>query len=70
MHERIREHSLAAWAAVSAGQPNPLIDALCSDPAITRYLDAATARTLLDASAYIGDAPARARRLAATARQQ
>ncbi|MGQ9815254.1 MAG: adenylosuccinate lyase, partial [Candidatus Roseilinea sp.] len=68
MHERIREHSLAAWAAVGAGEPNPLIDRLCTDPAITQYVDAATARSLLDAGAYVGDAPARARALAAQAR--
>jgi adenylosuccinate lyase len=70
MHERIREHSLAAWAALGAGQDNPLIEALCYDPEITRYVDAATARRLLDAGAYVGDAPVRARTLAAQARTQ
>ncbi len=69
MHERIREHSLAAWAAVGAGEPNPLIDRLCADPAITQYVGAATARGLLDAGAYVGDAPGRARAMAAQARQ-
>ena len=69
MHERIRQHSLAAWAKVSAGEPNPLIDALCADPEITRHVDAAAARELLDAGAYVGDAPARARALAEQARQ-
>ncbi len=68
MHERIREHSLAAWAAVGAGKPNPLIDHLCADPGITQYVDAATARSLLDAGAYVGDAPRRARMMAAQAR--
>ncbi len=68
MHERIREHSLAAWAAVGAGALNPLIDHLCADPAITQYVDAAAARNLLDAGMYVGDAPRRARALAAQAR--
>ncbi len=68
MHERIREHSLAAWAAVGAGEANPLIDRLCADPEITQYVDATTARSLLDAGAYVGDAPRRARALAAHAR--
>ncbi|MCL5996334.1 MAG: adenylosuccinate lyase [Chloroflexi bacterium] len=68
MHECIRQHSLAAWAAVSAGDANPLINALCNDPAITCYIDATTARELLDASAYVGDAPARAREMALRAR--
>ncbi len=65
LHEVIREHALQAWAEVAAGQPNPLIDALCADPRVTRYLDAASARALLDARAYVGDAPERARRIAA-----
>jgi adenylosuccinate lyase len=64
MHERIREHSLAAWSKLSVGEPNPLIDALCADPHITRYISAGAARALLDADAYVGDAPARARAMA------
>lgn len=69
MHERIREHSLAAWAEVTAGRPNPLIDALCADPEITRCVDAAAARRLLDAGGYIGDAAGRARAMAALGRE-
>jgi adenylosuccinate lyase len=68
MHERIRLHSLAAWARVSAGEPNPLIEALCADAEITRYVPAQQARALLDASHYTGDAAARARLVAAQAR--
>jgi adenylosuccinate lyase len=63
MHEVIREHALAAWSAVNAGQANPLIDALCSDQTIGRWLDAATVRSLLDARGYVGDAPQRARQI-------
>jgi adenylosuccinate lyase len=70
MHELIRQHSLAAWAQVNAGEDNPLIDALCADEHVTRYVSATQARALLDASAYVGDAPQRARALAAQARQQ
>jgi adenylosuccinate lyase len=70
MHERIRQHSLAAWAAINEGSPNPLVDALCSDPDVTRFVPADEARHLLDASDYVGDAPARARALAQQARQQ
>jgi adenylosuccinate lyase len=61
MHEVIREHSMDAWAEVRAGRANPLVDALCADARITRYLDPQTARPLLDARDYIGDAPRRAR---------
>ena len=57
LHEVIRRHSLAAWAQVSAGLPNPLVDTLCAEPAITRYLAPEQARACLDAGAYVGDAP-------------
>ncbi len=68
LHEVIREHSMQAWAEVKAGRANPLVDALCADERITRYLDPQTARELLDARDYVGDAPERARRLAARIR--
>lgn len=63
MHEVIREHALTAWAEVSAGRANPLIEALCSDQRVTQFLDAATVRSLLDARGYVGDAPQRARQI-------
>ncbi len=64
MHEVIREHSMEAWAEVQAGRANPLVEALCADARITRYLDPQTARPLLDACDYVGDAPQRARLIA------
>jgi adenylosuccinate lyase len=60
MHERIREHSMAAWAKVEAGESNPLADLLSNDREITDYLSAYEIRLLLDASAHIGDTPQRA----------
>ena len=63
-HEVIRQHSLAAWEAVAAGDANPLPDRLADDEAITQYLSPDRVRELLDASRYVGDAPERARRLA------
>jgi adenylosuccinate lyase len=68
MHELIRQHSLQAWARVSAGEPNPLIDSLCADPLVLRRINASAARALLDASAYVGDAPVRARALSRVAK--
>lgn len=65
MHEIIREHSLAAWAQLAAGQPNPLPERLASDPRITAYLSPAQIMALLNASHYVGDAPERAKNLAA-----
>jgi adenylosuccinate lyase len=68
LHEVIREHSLAAWEAIRLGEPNPLAESLCADARITRLISAAEARTLLNAETYVGDAPERARRLAAEIR--
>ena len=64
MHERLRQHSLAAWPAVQAGAPNPLLDWIASDETLLAYLPAAELRRLMDASAHLGDAPARALALA------
>jgi adenylosuccinate lyase len=68
MHEVIRAHSLAAWAELQAGEPNPLIDALCADARVLHYITADEARAQLNADEYVGDAPVRARRIAAVAR--
>ncbi|GIK41702.1 MAG: adenylosuccinate lyase [Chloroflexota bacterium] len=68
MHEIIREHSLAAWAELAAGQANPLASRLSTDARITRYLAPAEILGLLDATQYVGDAPERARKLAAQIR--
>ncbi|HVU09996.1 MAG TPA: adenylosuccinate lyase [Phototrophicaceae bacterium] len=65
MHEQLRAHSLAAWSAIANGQPNPLVEALATSPALTIYLLPDQIRTLLDASDYVGDAPQRAREFAA-----
>jgi len=64
MHERIRQHSLAAWAQVNIGESNPLVALLCADEHITRYIAPEAARALLNAEGYVGDAPQRARALA------
>jgi adenylosuccinate lyase len=68
MHERIRQHSMAAWEAIRAGRGNPLTDLLAADSAITAYVPEERVRLLMDASAYTGDAAARARALAARIR--
>ncbi len=69
MHEVIREHSMAAWAVVATDQTsNPLPEKLATDPTILRYLPAERVLALMDASDYVGDAPERARGLAAEIR--
>jgi adenylosuccinate lyase len=64
-HERLREQSLKAWAALKAGRPNPLAELLAADPEFLRYLQPARLRELMDARAYVGTAPERALALAA-----
>ncbi len=70
LHEVIREHSLAAWSAVQRGEANPLARDLAADPRLTALLPEMRIRTLLDAAGYIGDAPTRARALAAAIRRE
>ncbi|MBC7241722.1 MAG: adenylosuccinate lyase [Anaerolineae bacterium] len=69
LHEVIREHSMAAWAEVSAGRPNPLAERLSSEPAFTRLLPARRIRALLEAADYVGDAPQLARAMATVLRK-
>jgi len=65
MHAVFREHALQAWAEIGAGRSNSLIEALCADPRVTQYVDAATVRPLLAAQGHLGHAPQRARLMAA-----
>jgi adenylosuccinate lyase len=68
LHERLRGHALAAWAAIEVGEGNPLSDRLATDPVLTGYLDADEIRRLVaHPELHIGDAPERARAMAATA---
>jgi adenylosuccinate lyase len=69
LHEAIRGHSLAAWDALRQGRPNPLAETLSADGRITAWVPAARVRDLLRADAYVGDAPERARAMAAMIRQ-
>jgi hypothetical protein len=60
---------MAAWSVIEAGEPNPLADRLAADPQVLRYLPADRVREYLDAAGYVGDAPGRARRMAAAIRE-
>lgn len=68
IHEVLREHSLAAWAALADGSANPLADRLASSDVLQAYFTPDEIRALLDASDYVGDAPERARHFAAELR--
>ena len=65
LHEAIRQSSLAAHDSLARGGDNPLGRLLVDDSRITALLDPAEVRSLLDPSRYVGDAPERARALAA-----
>ncbi len=58
-HERIRQHTMAAWQAVHRGQENPLTDRLGNDEDLLAFLPAERIRELLNAVRFVGDAPAR-----------
>ncbi|HEV8021048.1 MAG TPA: lyase family protein, partial [Candidatus Lustribacter sp.] len=64
LHEALRENAMAAYAALGRGETNPLSQLLSDDERIVRYLDPAEVRSQLDPTSHVGDAPARARRLA------
>ncbi len=64
MHEVIREHSLTAWDKLQQGLENNLIEELTSDERVSAYIEQHEAIALLDASAYVGDAPERALQIA------
>jgi hypothetical protein len=52
MHERLREHSMAAWKAVQSGDENLLVERLCSDPEFKDYLNESEIRSLFDANIH------------------
>jgi len=70
MHQRLRDHSMAAWNAIARGADNPLVHDLSHDPDIVAYLPTERVAALLDGADYVGDAPERARALARAIRLQ
>lgn len=69
MHEVIREHSLNAWSRLQEGSAHTLIEDLAHDERILGYLKAEQTHELLNAEAYVGDAPKRALQIAAQVRE-
>jgi adenylosuccinate lyase len=64
MHAVIRSHAVKARQKINGGGNNPLIEDLCSERELTKYLSVQEIRHLMTATTYIGDAPGRARKLA------
>ncbi len=65
MHEIIREQSMAAWEVVRNGEANPLTENMCKDKHILAFLKADEILELMDYRAHVGNAPQRARAMAA-----
>ncbi len=65
LHETIRDASMKAYERLAAGGDNPLATLLVENESLTSLLDPAEIRSLLDPTDHIGDAPQRARELAA-----
>jgi adenylosuccinate lyase len=70
MHRHLRDHAMAAWEAVQAGQANPLFDRLAGDAYFLQYLSAEQIRALSAVENYTGIAPDRAHQLAAEIRRE
>lgn len=70
LHERLREHSLKAWEAVSAGKPNPLADLIANDQLFLRLLQPGRLKALMDAREYVGTARERAALIARQIRER
>jgi adenylosuccinate lyase len=64
MHERLRDHAMAAWQAIRQGQPNPLVDHVVTDVEMNRYIPQAAIRDLMQVDRYVGIAPQHTRELA------
>ena len=69
MHERLRQHSLAAWPLAQQGRTDALLSRLAADTALLRYLQPARIEQLLEVRTYVGWAPERARQTAAELRR-
>jgi adenylosuccinate lyase len=69
LHEVIRESAMRAYDELAAGRTNPLATLLADDERIAHWVDPAEVREWLDPTTHVGDAPVRARRLAARIRE-
>ena len=67
-HELLRAHSLRAWGIVGSGGANPLVENLAGDRELGRFLSAGQIHELMDYTRYLGNAPAKAREMAARVR--
>ena len=65
MHEIIREQSMTAWEVVRNGEPNPLTENISKDKHILAFLKTEEIIELMDYRAHVGNAPQKAKAMAA-----
>ncbi len=70
LHEKLRQLSMQAWLVVQAGQPNPLVELVCSDQEINRWLSQDEIRKLFDVNGYTGRAEKLSKEMAETIKHQ
>jgi adenylosuccinate lyase len=70
MHDNLRKLAMKAWSEVQMGQPNPLPKLIVNDKELLGYLSEASLQDLMDVQEYVGNAPQRARDLAARIRNE
>ncbi len=68
LHEVIREHSLYAWQEMREHGAHMLVESLCADIRLTEFVPPRRLRELMRADDHLGDAPLRARAIAAAIR--
>jgi adenylosuccinate lyase len=64
MHERLRQHSMAAWESIRQGCPNDLSSRIISDTELLTFLSPQRISEILEADGYVGLAPQRALEMA------
>jgi adenylosuccinate lyase len=70
MHERLRQHCMRAGEAIRSGSANPLIDMLCTDTTLLKFLQPTRIRSLMEIQSYLGLAPQKAADFALQIRQR
>lgn len=70
IHELLRELSMQAWQMVQKGKSNPLPKLLSQNQILRKYISPDKLHKLLDVTQHVGDAPERAKKLAASIRKQ
>ncbi len=70
MHQRLREYSLQAWAAVRKGDPNPLAGLIADDPVFLNFLSTDEINQGMKGSGYLGDGAERAKMFAEQIKSQ